>query len=298
MTSRTPDDLLDAFIADGNSIAGSRPKKISGAFNLTWKGGGSVLELGSDVIFSNIKLVFRNHGGTIRLENGVTAKGRLEVSRGGKMRIGEESILNRVCDIRAGEGAAIDIGRKCLFSDVTIQTSDMHSILDIKTKKRTNPAAGIVIEDRVWVAGDVKIAKGVRIGAGAVIAAGSLVTRSVAPFCIAAGRPAKIVRTGIRWTQKLKIIEALPAPAFKSSDIPLEKEALQYLVKKKEYALVNAVIANAPNHDLPLYARWYAVFTRHKLGRPHPDDKAMLDQIILEAPSHKAAQELRKKLED
>lgn len=293
MTARTPDDLLDAFAADGNKLIGPRPTRYIGKFDMVWKGGGSVIELEEDVTFQTLKLAFSDGGGTIRIEKGVTVKGRLEVNGGGVIRIGAGTFLNRVCDIRGGEGAVVDIGKNCLFSNVKVMTSDMHSMLDITTGKRTNPAAGIVIEDEVWVAEDVKIAKGVRIGTGSVIGAGSLVTRSIAPLSVAAGRPAKVLRSGVRWTRSLKKMPPLPAPNFHASEIPLEKEILRLLVERKQFALVEAVISSSELDPLPLYARWYLVLARFKLGHRDSHAYAMLDAIITEAPTHIAAQKLR-----
>ncbi len=52
--------------------------------------------------------------------------------------------------------------------------------------------APVVIEDDVWVAIGVIILPGVRIGRGSIIASGSVVTKSIPPFVLAAGAPAKI----------------------------------------------------------------------------------------------------------
>jgi acetyltransferase-like isoleucine patch superfamily enzyme len=52
----------------------------------------------------------------------------------------------------------------------------------------------VIIEDDVWIGCNSVILKGVRIGRGAVVGAGSVVTRSVPPFVVVAGNPARIVR--------------------------------------------------------------------------------------------------------
>ncbi|RWT08861.1 hypothetical protein DN600_02135 [Aeromonas caviae] len=52
----------------------------------------------------------------------------------------------------------------------------------------------INIGNDVWIATDVKIMQGVTIGDGAVIAQESLVTKSVPPYAIVGGNPAKIIR--------------------------------------------------------------------------------------------------------
>jgi len=53
----------------------------------------------------------------------------------------------------------------------------------------------IIIEDDVWIGGNVTITPGVRIGRGSVIAAGAVVTQDLPPQGIYGGIPAKLIRT-------------------------------------------------------------------------------------------------------
>jgi len=52
----------------------------------------------------------------------------------------------------------------------------------------------IVIGNDVWIGSHVTILSGVTIGDGAVVGAGSLVAKSVPPYAIVVGNPAKIIR--------------------------------------------------------------------------------------------------------
>ena len=52
----------------------------------------------------------------------------------------------------------------------------------------------IVLGHDVWIGHDALVLSGVTIGNGAVIAAGSVVTRSVDPYTIVAGNPARKIR--------------------------------------------------------------------------------------------------------
>ncbi|MBO4996343.1 MAG: hypothetical protein J6C78_10380 [Muribaculaceae bacterium] len=53
----------------------------------------------------------------------------------------------------------------------------------------------LIIEDDVWIGARVTIvAKNYTIGKGSIIAAGAVVTKTVPPYAIVAGNPAKIVK--------------------------------------------------------------------------------------------------------
>lgn len=51
-----------------------------------------------------------------------------------------------------------------------------------------------IIENDVWIGQDVILGLGITLGTGCVIAAGSVVTRSVPPYAIVGGNPARIIR--------------------------------------------------------------------------------------------------------
>ncbi len=53
----------------------------------------------------------------------------------------------------------------------------------------------IILEPDVWLATGVIVTAGVRIGAGTVVAAGSIVTRDLPPGVLAAGAPARVIRS-------------------------------------------------------------------------------------------------------
>ena len=60
---------------------------------------------------------------------------------------------------------------------------------------RLSEAKPVVIGNHVFVGAGVIILKGVEIGEGATIGAGSVVTRDIPPNSIAAGQPAKVLRS-------------------------------------------------------------------------------------------------------
>ena len=56
----------------------------------------------------------------------------------------------------------------------------------------------IIVESDVWIARNVTILSGVHIGRGCTVGAGSIVTKSLPPYCVAVGVPAKPIK--FKWT--------------------------------------------------------------------------------------------------
>lgn len=62
------------------------------------------------------------------------------------------------------------------------------------TEARALRAKGTVIEHDVWIGQHAMLARGITIGTGSVVAAGAVVTKSVPPYAIVGGNPAKLIR--------------------------------------------------------------------------------------------------------
>lgn len=89
----------------------------------------------------------------------------------------------------------ISIGEDCnIGRDVIIRDYDGHLI-----DPEQPISAPVRIGDHVWIGQRAIILKGVTIGDGAVIAAGSIVTGDVPAGALAAGVPAKVIRTNVNW---------------------------------------------------------------------------------------------------
>jgi acetyltransferase-like isoleucine patch superfamily enzyme len=113
--------------------------------------------------------------------------------------IGDDVQINDRCHIAALEH--VSIGNNVLIaSDVYISDHDhgKTDICSLKTKPSKRPLIcdAVVIEDDVWIGEKATILKGVHIGKGAVIAAGAVVTKSVEPYTVVCGAPAKPLRRG------------------------------------------------------------------------------------------------------
>ena len=103
------------------------------------------------------------------------------------------------CSITARE--KVSIGNRVLIgSGALIFDNDAHPICP--TNRRYNyegvVSKPIIIHDDVFIGARAMIMKGVEIGEGSIVAAGSIVTKSVPPFTIVGGNPARVIKDDIR----------------------------------------------------------------------------------------------------
>lgn len=97
----------------------------------------------------------------------------------------------------------IEIHDDCMLAkNIEIRTGDSHCIIDNNTGQKINPAKNVILLSHVWVGAHVKILKGVTINSNSVIGTSSVVTNSIPGNCIAAGIPAKVIKTGINWKRE------------------------------------------------------------------------------------------------
>ena len=104
-----------------------------------------------------------------------------------------------------GDRQSISIGTDCMFSNhVHIRTDDSHPIYVKNTDKRINEPKAVNIGNHVWLAAGVVVLKGVNIGAGSIVGTRSVVTHDVPENSLVVGVPAKIVKSNVEWTRKIK----------------------------------------------------------------------------------------------
>ena len=117
------------------------------------------------------------------------------VAPGAKITIGDDVGVSG-CTISASK--SIFIGNRVLIgSGTAIVDQDAHQIDPDDRRNGTGEIkkAPVIIEDDVFIGARSIILKGVTVGHGSVIGAGSVVVRSIPPDSIAAGNPAKVVRS-------------------------------------------------------------------------------------------------------
>ena len=79
-----------------------------------------------------------------------------------------------------------------MASNVYITDSDWH---DTYNRIAMGTALPVKVEDNVWIGDSAIVCKGVCLGRNSIVGAGAVVTKSIPENTIAAGNPAKIVKT-------------------------------------------------------------------------------------------------------
>ncbi|WP_318655549.1 acyltransferase [Pseudanabaena sp. PCC 6802] len=110
---------------------------------------------------------------------------------GGTIKIGSSSFVNSF-SVLYGHGD-LTIGNGCLIGPQVTIVPVNYGFQDrnIPFREQIPSLKGIVIEDDVWIGAGVTILDGCIVGKGSVIGAGAVVTKSVEPYSIVAGVPAK-----------------------------------------------------------------------------------------------------------
>jgi acetyltransferase-like isoleucine patch superfamily enzyme len=114
----------------------------------------------------------------------------------GRIRIGGGSFLNLGVMVAAVE--LVEIGAHCMFANGCFVTDGNHRFDDPDkpvTWQGFTSKGPTRVGDNVWCGANVVITSGVTVGDRCVIGANSVVTTDLPPYSIAAGAPARVLRT-------------------------------------------------------------------------------------------------------
>jgi acetyltransferase-like isoleucine patch superfamily enzyme len=143
----------------------------------------------------------------IRLADGVVCRGLLRVEEFGDGRIqmeqgvyvGDDCLLSAAHGITLGAGVLLAHGVQIFDNDshpveIEARRADMRGRL---TGEKPAPIASgpVTIGADAWIGMQTLILKGANIGAGSVVAAGSVVVGDVPAHSVAAGNPARVIKT-------------------------------------------------------------------------------------------------------
>lgn len=128
-------------------------------------------------------------GFVLHAGDAIVVKSNAEISP--NIRIGDRSELGQNSLIYAG----VEIGCDVLMGPGVKIITRNHIVADrsIPIRLQGETFQAVTIGDDVWIGANVVILPGVEIGKGAVVAAGAVVAKSVAPYSIVGGVPARVI---------------------------------------------------------------------------------------------------------
>ena len=121
------------------------------------------------------------------------SKGVVIKAYGGKVEIKTNTFLGEYVCIYGHGG--VEIGSNTLIAMHACILSSNHTIPDrsILIRSQGDILLPVKIGNDVWIGAGAKILGGIEIGDGCVVGAGAVVSRSLPPYAIAVGVPAKII---------------------------------------------------------------------------------------------------------
>lgn len=127
------------------------------------------------------------HGGSINIGDWCFIGPETRVWSARKLVIGNRVLISHGCNIMDSLTHPIDaVARHSHFQDIMLRGHPKDIDLDEQP---------VVIGDDAWIAAGAIVLRGVNVGQGAIVAAGAVVTESVPAWTIAAGNPARVIRT-------------------------------------------------------------------------------------------------------
>ena len=119
-------------------------------------------------------------------------------SKNGRIQIGNDVGINAQTVIQSTNNCPVSIGNDCILGQgCLVIGGGSYDLSDPETLTRTSSIindGGVFLEDNVWLGGRVTVLGGVTVARSSVVAAGAVVTRSLPPYSVSMGVPAKVVR--------------------------------------------------------------------------------------------------------
>lgn len=209
--------LLGPLFVSLNKKIGNRPIPVHGKNNVIQNlgmldhvtfniiGNNNLVEIGENTVLKNTLLYIRGDNHKIIIKNNCYyGGGELWMEdQNGSLIIQQNTTIEHAHLAVTEPYSSLEIREDCMLANnIQIRTGDSHSIIDVDTGKRINKAANVLLETHVWIGADVKILKGVTIGKNSIIGTSSVVTRDIPSGCVAAGIPARVIRSGVDWTRE------------------------------------------------------------------------------------------------
>lgn len=143
-------------------------------------------------------------GNDQNLTLGDEAKGyyTLRMTGNSSIKIGNRTTSNG-CTIYTHD-SGFECGEDCMLSsEILIQASDQHGIVDLATGDIINQGyTDVVLGDHVWLGRRSTVVANTHIGNGVIVGTAAVVSNDVPDHVAVVGSPARIVKTNVTWTRE------------------------------------------------------------------------------------------------
>lgn len=176
-------------------------------FYLSCKGEGNKVCFSDYVTIKNAHISINGNNNRLNISQKFKAYEAISILIEGdncELSIGTGTTIGSALITLGESNTMIRIGPDCMISrNVCIDTSDFHSIIDLRSGGRVNRPSNVVIGNHVWIGYNARINKGASIGDNCVIAANSVVPgKEYNNNSLLAGMPARVIRDEITWSRE------------------------------------------------------------------------------------------------
>ncbi len=112
---------------------------------------------------------------------------------GANIRLGEDFYANTGCVIL--DVCSVSFGDGCLLGPRVCVFTATHPLDPVRRRQGLESGRPVAIGRNVWIGGNAVVNPGVTIGDDTVVGSGSVVTRSLPAGVLAAGNPARVIRS-------------------------------------------------------------------------------------------------------
>jgi len=157
--------------------------------------------IGDDVVvggsckISDLAVVNTDGGGSISLgDKCVIHDYAYLLPHNGSIVLGDRVSVGQFCMLYGHGGLTIGSYTEIAPQCTIVTTNKNFGRVDIPMAYQGETSKGIDIGSGVWIGANAVVLDGVTIGDNSIIGAGSVVTKSVPPYSVAVGNPAKVIR--------------------------------------------------------------------------------------------------------
>ncbi len=156
------------------------------------------IRIGDDVVVDDYVLLDAKGDTNAGIDVGsgsFLGRGTILSCKNGDIVLGEHANIGFHCEVFSG--SSVRVGRHALFAAYTYLVGGGHEFekAEVPVIEQPRASKGIILGDNVWLGTGAKVLDGITLGSNVVVGANAVVTESLPDGVVAAGIPAKVLRS-------------------------------------------------------------------------------------------------------